>query len=333
MTVESLEQELRNKILKPIYVFYGEETFLLETSVNKIKKLFGDKVEGINYILLDETNANNLLNEMNTPAFGYAKKLIIIKKPELLKRGSKLKNLQEKLMEYIENNIDYIKQNLILIFIEEKVDKLKVTSTLEKYGEICNFEKLKPIQLIKRLKVICEQYGVSVLESDLSYLIDISGTSMQNLINEIRKLIEFAGPGGTITREAIEKLAIPQMDSVIFNLTDELGSKNISSAIETLHNLLYQKEPIQMILIALYRHFKKLYLVKLANMEGKDIKDILDLKPNQIFLISKYKKQAEYFSESNLETILSSFIMLDQKSKQGLLDLNVGLEAILCNEI
>ena len=190
MTVENLELELKNQILKPIYILYGEETYLLENCVNRIKKIFGDKVDGINYIVLDETTANNLIVEMDTPAFGYEKKLIIIKKPELFKRGSKLKELQEKLIEYIEKNIEYIRKSLILVFIEEKVDKLKITTTLEKYGEICNFEKLKPAQLVKRLKTICMQYNVNVTECDLSYLIDIVGTSMQNLINEIRKLIE-----------------------------------------------------------------------------------------------------------------------------------------------
>lgn len=333
MTPEKLEIELKNQVLKPIYVLYGEETYMLENCVNRIKKIFGDKVEGINYISLDATSANSLLAEMNTPAFGYEKKLIIIKKPELLKRGSKLKDLQEKLDDYLNKNIEYITQNLILVIIEEKVDKLKITTTLEKYAEMCNFEKLKPAQIVKRLKTICNQYSVNVEEKDLMYLVDICGTSMQNLINEIRKLIEYAGTGETITKEAIDKLAIPQIESVIFNLTDELGNKNITKSIEILHNLLYQKEPIQMILITLYRHFKKLYLVKLANTEGKDIKDVLDLKPNQIFLISKYRKQAEYFSTENLRNILKDFTMLDQQSKLGMIDLNIGLEAVLCNQI
>jgi len=330
MTVETLEMELKKQILQPIYVLYGEETFLLENCVNKIKKIFGNKIDGINYIMLDETSANNIISEMDTPAFGFEKKLIIIKKPELLKRGSKLKNLQEKLNQYIEQNIEHIKQNIVLVFIEEKLDKLKITSTFEKYGAVCNFEKLKPTEIVKRLKVICIQYGVEVNEKDLSYLIDIAGTSMTNLINEIRKLIEYAGKGGKITRESIDKLVIPQIESVIFNLTDELGSKKIDKSIEIYHNLIYQKEPVQMILITLYRHFKKLYLVKLANSEGRDVKEILDLKPNQVFLISKYKRQAEYFTEDGLKKILEELIMLDQKSKQGLIDLEIGLELILC---
>ena len=38
--------------------------------------------------------------------------------------------------------------------------------------------------------------------------------------------------------------------------------KNTKKAMEVLNNLLYEKEPIQKILITLYNHFKKLYIVK-----------------------------------------------------------------------
>lgn len=45
MTVENLEKELKEEKLNEIYLFSGEETYLLETSLKKIKKLFGEKIE------------------------------------------------------------------------------------------------------------------------------------------------------------------------------------------------------------------------------------------------------------------------------------------------
>ena len=57
-----------------------------------------------------------------------------------------------------------------------------------------------------RLKAICNAYKVNISQSTLNHLIDIAGTDMQNLINEIRKLIEYAGENGTIKDEDIEKV-------------------------------------------------------------------------------------------------------------------------------
>lgn len=153
---------------------------------------------------------------------------------------------------------------------------------------------------------------------------------MQDLINEIRKLIEYAGENGKIEKEDIDKLSIKKLESIIFDLTDNLGKKEISKALQVLKNLIYAKEPVQKILITLYNHFKKLYFTKLAIKENKDMITSLNLKPNQTFLVNKYKMQSKYFKETELKEILQNFRDLDYNYKNGLIDLTVGLESILC---
>lgn len=44
MIQEELEKKLKNEELNSIYLLYGEETYLLETAVKRIKKLFGKKI-------------------------------------------------------------------------------------------------------------------------------------------------------------------------------------------------------------------------------------------------------------------------------------------------
>ena len=87
MLVEELEKSLNSQELNSIYVLYGEEKFLLESVVKKIKKKFGECINGINYINIDETNINELISDIQTPAFGYPKKLIIVKNSEILKKN------------------------------------------------------------------------------------------------------------------------------------------------------------------------------------------------------------------------------------------------------
>ena len=42
MTPEKLEQELKQGKLNSIYLLYGKEEYLIDTSIKKIKKLFGN---------------------------------------------------------------------------------------------------------------------------------------------------------------------------------------------------------------------------------------------------------------------------------------------------
>lgn len=135
---------------------------------------------------------------------------------------------------------------------------------------------------------------------------------------------------GTIKQQDIDLLATKQIESVIFDLTDNLGKRDVKSALNTLNGLIYNKEPIQKILITLYNHFKKLFLLKLAAKENRNLAESMNLKPNQMFLVTKYKKQADYFNLSELRDILVELINLDSDYKIGKIDINIGLESILC---
>lgn len=311
MSIIQLENDLKEKKLSGLYLFYGKEKYLLETYIKKIKKNFGNLVDGLNYIKIDDTNIDNLVPELQTPAFGFNKKLIIVKNTDLLKKQGKKKNQNivdkiDNLSAYIESNITDIKNQNIVIFIDEEADKNNLYKVIEKNGIICNFEPEKIPELVKRIKYICNAYSVNIDNVTLNYFLESCGTDMQNLINEIRKLIEYVGTNGTITKKEIDILSIKKLEGVIFDLTDNLGQKNIQKSLEVLRNLIYAKEPVQKILVTLYNHFKKLYIVKLCDKYKKDITDNLKLKQNQMFLVSKYKKQAGYFSEKEIKNILEA---------------------------
>ncbi|MFR7467809.1 MAG: hypothetical protein ACLUUR_03320 [Clostridia bacterium] len=48
-------------------------------------------MNGINYISIDETNISELIADIQTPAFGYPKKLILVRNSEILKKRRKKK--------------------------------------------------------------------------------------------------------------------------------------------------------------------------------------------------------------------------------------------------
>ena len=336
MTIENLEKELKEGKLSSLYLLYGEELFLIENNLKKIKTLFGECVKGINYILIDEQNVSEIISDIETPSFGYEKKLIIARNTGLFKKEAKKKSgdsskLKDKITQYINENIKIINESIILVFIEEEADnKSELYKAIEKNGIVCKVDFQKPIQIEQRIKTICNGYKVQIDSQTIKYFIECCGTNMQDLINEIRKLIEYAGTNGTIKKEDIDKLSIKKLESVIFDLTDDLGKKDITRALQVFKNLIYAKEPLAKILITLYNHFKKLYITKMALNTNKDLASSLNLKPNQIFLTTKYKVQSKFFTEKDLRNIIQELCDLDYNFKSGKIDLQVGLETVLC---
>lgn len=209
--IEDLEKQVD---YKGIYLLYGEETFLLEQQLKKIKKNFGELIKGINYILIDENNVQELISDIETPAFGFEKKLIIVRNTGIFKREAKgrsggvSKETKEKINDYLKDNINIINDTTVLIFVENEVEKNSLYNTIDKIGQIYNFEEQKPFQIVKRIKNICNSYKVNIDENTIQYLIECCGTNMQDLINETRKLIEYAGENGKIEKQDIDKLCI-----------------------------------------------------------------------------------------------------------------------------
>ena len=322
-----------------VYLLYGEDEYLKDNFLKKLKKSFGEIVNGINYIAIGEENVNEIIPNIETPAFGYEKKMIVAKNTKLFTRKSK-KNASDNNIENTEANnknvdrlVEYSKENSIddveLVFVEETCEKNSLFNLISKIGQVKEFKELGVNELLPEIRKIASMYKVNIDNYTASYFIECVGNNMQDIINEIRKLIEYVGEGGTIKKEDIDSLTIKKTTSIIFDLTDTLGQKNIKKAIETLHNLQYNKEPTQVIIVMLYRHFKKLYFVHLC--KGQNLVKNLNLTPKQEFLANKYKRQASYFKEAELERILFEIINLDEKSKNGNINLDVGLEAVLCN--
>lgn len=308
-----------------VYLLYGEDNYLKNEFVKKAKKNFGELQLGINYIQIDESNVNNVISDIETPAFGYERKMIIVKNANLMQKKNAI---SDKLSEYLNDADKQILDSIELIIVEDSVEKNALFNTISKIGMIKEFNEQKISQLITKVKSISAAYGVQIQENVAQYFIECTGTNMEDIINEIRKLIEYAGKGGTIKKEDIDSLTIKKSESVIFDLTDNLGKKNIHEAINVLHDLIYAKEPEQKILVMLYNHFKKLYIVQLSN--GQNVAQNLKLKPNQTFLVSKYQNQAKFFTQEEIRNLLNEFMYIDEASKSGNLDINVGLESVLC---
>ena len=136
MLPEALEKELNSgKISSSIYLLYGTERYMLENAVKKIRKNFGELVQGINYVILDDNGIDEIIPNIETPAFGFDKKLIIIKNSMLFKKDGRKKAptpVQERILNYIKEKIDMINETVNIVFIETAVDKNDLYTQIDK---------------------------------------------------------------------------------------------------------------------------------------------------------------------------------------------------------
>ena len=147
MVVSSKLDELikNNDIYGKIFLFYGENKLFKNNCINKIKKNYCQLVKGINFIVLDDSNINNLISEINTPAFGFDKKLILINNSKIFiakkkkddntenEKTNKSKSYEDDILEFLNKN--EIPSNITIIFNENDINKTKkIYKLIDKKG-------------------------------------------------------------------------------------------------------------------------------------------------------------------------------------------------------
>lgn len=158
-----------------VYLLYGEDNYLKNEFVKKAKKSFGELQLGINYIQIDESNVNNVISDIETPAFGYERKMIIVKNANLMQKKNAI---SDKLSEYLNDADKQILDSIELIIVEDSVEKNALFNTISKIGMIKEFNEQKISQLITKVKSISAAYGVQIQENVAQYFIECTGTNM-----------------------------------------------------------------------------------------------------------------------------------------------------------
>src|SRR5690606_34931327 len=132
MRFEDFIKDMREDKIKSVYLFYGEEDYLIDYSIKSLKeKYVNEGLETLNYIVLDGDNIeiNHIYDACETLPFMSEKKVVIIKNLGIF--GSKTKGQgaeyfnqkKDELKNYISTLEDYI----CLVFVEKNtnIDKRK----------------------------------------------------------------------------------------------------------------------------------------------------------------------------------------------------------------
>ena len=99
-------------------------------------------------------------------------------------------------------------------------------------------------------------------------LIFLCGDLMNNLIGEIEKIGSYARQKH-ITKADIEAVATPQLDAVVFRMTDAIGERNFDRAMAVLGELYQMQEAPIKIMAVLGKQMRQLYSARLALEQGK----------------------------------------------------------------
>lgn len=278
VTDEALNKSLKAGDIQPIYLFYGEETRLLQNTVSRILDLVVEPAfEAFNLQKFEEgCSAEELQTAYEALPMMAERKAVAVRDWDL---GSANKAGQELVLSMLETP----NPSTVLIFYytdveydpAKKAASKKLLALAEKHGAVCAFRLKDKVTLKKALLARCKKAGVTMEPMVCDILLERCGLAYGQLQTELEKLVSYAG-GGEITAKAVELLCAQTFQNTVFELSDAILRGQVDRAYHVLNHLLYQQVKPQQLIAPLTTSFGDLYRAKAGQAAGHSMQDVVD---------------------------------------------------------
>ena len=268
---EALRAAIKAGVPANLYIFYGEERYLLQTMARQLKELLiPGGFEEFNYHRL--TGKGLTVQELAETAEAMPMMaehtLITVTDMDIFK-------LDESQRTALIDLLGDFPPYCTLVFLYEQVPykrdgkMKKLCAALNEYVQEVEFVQQERSDLLKWLKRRFAATGHDIDQTAADHLLFTCGSLMRGLIPEVEKIAAYAGHE-RITVADIDAVAEPVLDARIFDMTNAVTARNYDRAAAILADLLrMQTEPIA-ILAALGKELRRLYTARLALDGGKD---------------------------------------------------------------
>ena len=268
---EALRTAIKAGVPANLYIFYGEERYLLQTMARQLKELLiPGGFEEFNYHRL--TGKGLTVQELAETAEAMPMMaehtLITVTDMDIFK-------LDESQRTALIDLLGDFPPYCTLVFLYEQVPykrdgkMKKLCAALNEYVQEVEFVQQERSDLLKWLKRRFAATGHDIDQTAADHLLFTCGSLMRGLIPEVEKIAAYARHE-RITVADIDAVAEPVLDARIFDMTNAVTARNYDRAAAILADLLrMQTEPIA-ILAALGKELRRLYTARLALDGGKD---------------------------------------------------------------
>ena len=276
--LQELKNDLKQKNPSRLYIFHGEEVFLLHHYLGQLKKLLLDPLtESFNHHRLNsETfDIQSFADSVENLPMMAEHTFVLVEDIDLFKMNE---GDRTKMAEILSDIPDYCTVVFAYITAEWKPDKRlkKLWDAIQDNASIVEFAKQEQRDLVAW---ITRHFAAQKkrISSDLCvYLIDITGGTMTALSGEIQKICAYSG-AEEIRKSDIDAVTEPVLDAVVFQMTDQLSAGRYDKALLKLQQLLkMQQEPLA-ILGAVGGHFRRIGTARTLLDHGKSSQELAKL--------------------------------------------------------
>ncbi|MBR1759162.1 MAG: DNA polymerase III subunit delta [Lachnospiraceae bacterium] len=319
--MKTLQEHIKNHSFASVYLLTGTEAYLRNQYKNRLRDAMIDATDSMNYNYFEGKNidASEVASLAQTMPFFADRRVILIENSGWFKSANDFAD-----------EIASLPAETTLIFVETEVDKRnRLYKAVKDHGVISEMEPQNEETLTMWVAGRLKKEGFRITRQNVSYFLEMTGTDMERIENELEKVICYAAGRNVITAEDIDAVCVPQISGRIFDMIDAIAAKNRDRALALYEDLLMLRESPTSILYLITRHFNLLFQAKELQREGQTQKDMATLMGVPPFAIKKYLASSGKFLSNELKNSLLLCMITEEQIKTGRLSDRLGVELLL----
>ena len=321
--MKKIAADIQQNNYKPVYLLCGDEVYLRKQFRDRLKAgiLSGDDTN-MNYSYFEgkQIDVNEIVQVSQTLPFFAERRLIVIENSGFFEKAS----------EAMISVINELPETTFIVFAEEKIDKRsKFFKAVKEKGYVSELNTPNSEQLLSWAAGYFKRANFQISRDTLTYMLTKSGQDMENISNEIEKLICYAQGRDTITTADVDEVCVTQITKRIFDMVEAIARKDQKRALGLYADLLAMKEQPLTILALISRQFNQLLMVKELAAQGVR-SDVIEEKVGmKSFVVNKCISQARAFSKETLREAIETCTEYDEAFKSGKMDDQLAVEMLI----
>ncbi len=326
LTFEEFASDLEHGRFCPVYLLFGPEEYLLRQAILALKaKAISHDARAFNLVECSArtVTAARIVHEANSFPLMFGRRLVLVTDLEELAAAD-----QEELASYVVAP----QEKTILALVASGLDRR--TSFYKRLAEracIVEFQKLKGAALERWADSFLSRRGYRIGAAALRKLLDLAGSDLLSLENEIEKLILYSGSEKQIQDGTVDLLVRASRQHTIFELTSALGRRDQKAALRLLGNLLEAGEPPLVIVSMMARHFRQVLIAKELLAEGRQPREIGRAAQVPDFVLQEFLKQVQSLDLDLARRMFQRLAYIDRSFKSSSPDERILLEQLVCS--
>jgi len=319
-----LERHLERQNLRPLYLFFGEEDFLVERALRRLEQALTEKSgEAVHRVVQEaaEVSLEDFFAQARVATLWGSGQLLVLRRVDTYPAEA---------LKAVTAYLDHPPpRNLVVLTAPglkaREVQRHPVFGRVSKDEAALGFFRLREGDLLPWLSREARRLGKNLTPPAAQRLVEVVGDNLSELHQELQKLVLFAGSEATLTPQQVSQLASHSRSYNIFALTDSLGEAALPRRLAALDHLLDLGEPPARILTMLARQLRQLIRYKEAapHSSPADLAKLLKVPPG---VVNKVARQARNFSLPTLQAHLQLLHQADLSLKTSAANPRIWLE-------